>query len=79
MSDERDGYQSYLLRLWRVPYGGKWQWRASLEDPRTGERQVFAGLKQLFAFLSERDGSRAPTTTDTCREAARSAGPRAGG
>ena len=52
MSDERDAYQAYLLRLWGVPYQGKWQWRASLESPRTGERQVFATLEQLFAYLS---------------------------
>ncbi len=68
MSDERDGYQAYLLRLWRVPYRGKWQWRASLENPRTGERQVFASLEQLFAFLSERCSSQVPGTPDTCPE-----------
>jgi hypothetical protein len=54
MSDERDGYQVYLLRLWRAQCGGKWQWRASLESRHTGERQAFAGLEQLFAFLGER-------------------------
>jgi hypothetical protein len=68
MSDERDGYQAYLLRLWRVPWKGKWQWRASLESPRTGERQVFAGLEQFFAFLNERCGSQVPGTPDTCPE-----------
>jgi len=68
MSDERDGYQAYLLRMWRVPWKGRWQWRASLENPRTGERQVFAGLEQLFAFLSERCGSQVPGTPDTCSE-----------
>jgi len=54
MSDEPDAYQSYLLHLWRVPSQGSWQWRASLESPRTGERQLFGGLRQLFVFLSER-------------------------
>jgi len=58
MSDERDGYQAYLLRLWRAQCGGKWQWRASLESRHTGERQAFAGLEQLFAFLGERCDSR---------------------
>jgi hypothetical protein len=45
-------YRSYLLRLWRAetPDQG---WRASLEDPRTGERIGFAGLELLFAFLME--------------------------
>jgi hypothetical protein len=28
-------------------------WRASLEDSRTGERIGFANLEQLFAFLLE--------------------------
>jgi hypothetical protein len=54
MSDERDAYHAYLLRLWRVRCQGRWQWRASLESPRTGERQLFGGLSQLFAFLIER-------------------------
>jgi hypothetical protein len=54
MSDEPDAYQTYLLHLWRARYQGNWQWRASLESPRTGERQVFAGLQQLFAFVEER-------------------------
>jgi len=62
MSEERDAYQAYLLRLWRVPCQGRWQWRASLENPRTGERQLFAGLQQLFAFVAERcDGQESET------------------
>jgi hypothetical protein len=54
MSDEPDAYQTYVLRLWRAKCEGQWQWRGSLESRRTGERQVFAGLRQLFVFLSER-------------------------
>jgi hypothetical protein len=54
MSEERDAYQAYLLRLWRVPCQGRWQWRASLENPQSAERQLFAGLEQLFAFVEER-------------------------
>lgn len=54
MSDEHDGYQAYLLRLWRARCQGEWQWRASIESRHTGERQAFAGLEQLFAFLGER-------------------------
>ncbi len=62
MSEERDAYQAYLLRLWRVPCQGRWQWRASLENPRSAERQLFAGLEQLFAFLDERcDGQEMET------------------
>ena len=64
MNDETDTYQAYLLRLWRVPYQGRWQWRASLESPHMGERQLFAGLEQLFAFLAERCDGQAPGTPE---------------
>lgn len=42
------GYVAYLLRLWRVPDG---RWRASLDDPRTGERLVFGSLMHLRQHL----------------------------
>jgi hypothetical protein len=45
-------YRSYLLRLWCAETAGPC-WRASLEDPHTGERFGFASLEQLFAFLME--------------------------
>jgi len=45
-------YRSYLLRLWRAETSDPC-WRATLEDPRTGERIGFACLEQLFAFLLE--------------------------
>jgi len=45
-------YRSYLLRLWRSETLDP-GWRASLEDPHTGERIGFASLEQLFAFLME--------------------------
>ena len=60
MSEEPDGYQTYVLRLWRTRCQGKWQWRASIESPHTGERQVFANLEQLFAYLSEVCNSQVP-------------------
>jgi hypothetical protein len=62
MNEEPDAYQAYLLRLWRVRRQGRWQWRASLESPHTGERQAFGELAQLFAFLGERCEGRAPET-----------------
>lgn len=43
-------YRAYLLRLWRVAGA---QWRASLEDPRTGERRAFATLEQLWEYLAQ--------------------------
>lgn len=61
MNAEPDRYQTYLLRLWRVPRQGEWQWCASLESRQTGEHQSFAAVEQLFAFLSARcAGEEAP-------------------
>lgn len=45
-------YTSYLLRLWLEP-GDSGQWRAMLESPLNGERQGFASLEALFAFLEQ--------------------------
>ena len=55
MSEQRVRYQSYLLRLWRVP-GESGAWQASLEDPQTGERRGFASLDALCAFLRRQTG-----------------------
>ena len=47
------GYRSYLLRFWQEH--GESQaaaiWRFSLEDPLTGQRQGFASLDALTAWL----------------------------
>lgn len=64
MDDETDRYTAYLLRLWCTQSQGKWQWRASLESPQTGERQLFASLEQLFAFLRERCPNQAPNRSE---------------
>ena len=65
MRDEPDGYQVYLLRLWRAQIRGKQAWRVSTESPGTGERQSFASLEQLYAFLSARCERQAPDSTIT--------------
>jgi hypothetical protein len=54
---EKHDYLSYLLRLWwdGVEEGG---WRASLEDPHSGERIGFGNLADLAAFLENETGSR---------------------
>jgi hypothetical protein len=65
MSDERDGYQAYLLRLWRVPSQGRWQWRASLESPHTRERHTFASLERLSAYLTEQCDRQMPDRSET--------------
>jgi hypothetical protein len=51
MSERPRLYIAYLLRLWQVASDGAPAWRASLEDPRTGERLGFGSLEQLVAFL----------------------------
>ena len=49
-------YRAFLVRLWRVSAGGATTWRASVECPHTGERLGFAGVQDLFDFLSEQTG-----------------------
>jgi len=49
MEKQPGDYVSYLLRLWRTSKENPW--RASLEDPRTGERLGFGSLEALWEFL----------------------------
>ena len=46
-------YVSYLLRLWRETGAEEAQWRASLQNPHTGERTGLASIGDLLAFLEE--------------------------
>ena len=55
MTKEQPEYLSYLLRLRRVS-GQEVIWRASLEDPHTGELHNFASLEEAFDFLRGRMG-----------------------
>ena len=61
MSNECDRsptYLSYMLRLWQAgSRDGKSVWRASLENPHTGERLAFGGVEALVAFLVEKTDS----------------------
>ena len=56
-SAERDANaglgRSFLLRLWSSGELCNSAWRASLEDPHTGQRVGFASLDHLFAYLME--------------------------
>ncbi len=52
MEEPSPDYFSYLLRFWRT--GPDRPWRASLEDPRTGERWGFGSLEALQEFLRRR-------------------------
>jgi len=63
MLKARPDYQSFLLRLYRVRGEPGAQstptetiWRASLENPRTHQRQGFADLEELFDFLRHEIG-----------------------
>ena len=46
-------YLAYMLRLWSSEQGGRRVWRVSLESAHSAERQVFADLEALFAFLQQ--------------------------
>ena len=48
---------SFLLRLWQAESHGPLIWRASLQNPDTGERRVFASVADLLCFLEERYSS----------------------
>lgn len=62
----KKNYHSFLLRLWRVQVDGEPIWRASLENPFTGERKGFANLSELVVYLEAQvsdandDGGEAP-------------------
>ena len=43
------GYLAFLIRMWKDH--GASSWRASLENPHTGERASFAELSSLFEYL----------------------------
>ncbi len=53
MTEDQRQYLSYLLRIWHEHAGLEAVWRASLEDPQTGERLGFAGIVQLFEFVQK--------------------------
>ena len=60
------GYQAYLLRLWRE--GDHEPWRATLEDPHTGQRLGFAHIDRLVAYLKRQaheDDQEAGMDTDS--------------
>ncbi len=72
-------YRAYLLRLWQAGHPEnlasrptREEWRASLEDPHTGERLGFGSLAALFDFLEQQTGPAAEpvlrTTPDQRRE-----------
>jgi len=67
MAGTDQDYISYLLRLRRVKEGDRDVWRASLQDPQSGERISFASVDALVAFL--RDQIKEPPDTGGCVKA----------
>ena len=63
MNKGQGSYRSYLLRLWETKSSGERVWRASLQDPHTEECKGFASLTDLFTFLEQEIGERAPGQT----------------
>ena len=49
MTSSRDTYHAMMLRLWRDDHAK--QWRASIQDPHTGEKRRFANIEQFCAYL----------------------------
>jgi len=49
---QASGYLAFLIRMWKDR--GASPWRASIENPHTGERASFAELSSLFEYLEER-------------------------
>jgi hypothetical protein len=57
MPREQRDYLSYLLRLWLDDGETESAWRASLESSLASERQSFASLDDLCAFLWQQTGA----------------------
>jgi hypothetical protein len=64
MTKEQPDYLSYLLRLRRVS-GQEVTWRASLEDPHTGELHNFASLEEVVDFLQGQMGGESEPATSS--------------
>jgi hypothetical protein len=60
MSQDRPGYLSYLIRMWKSKTKLGWLWLGSLEDPGSGERRTFASLDHLIAFLRTQTDRQGP-------------------
>lgn len=60
--NEEQRYLAYMVRLWTVRRNGGRLWRASVEDVRTGERQAFADVAGLVAFLQAAMAEEPPAT-----------------
>ena len=55
-------YHSFLLRMWRDDFEG--DWRASLQDVKSGECHYFASLEAMINFLISKTGEAYPQLTN---------------
>jgi hypothetical protein len=69
-AQDRSGYLSYVLRLFRVDDEERPAWRISLQSSLTGEREGFASLDDLIGFLRREMGM----TSDAAGEGRRRSG-----
>ena len=44
-------YVAIMLRLWSLGEAETLLWRASLEDPHTGQVMAFSGFDEMVAYL----------------------------
>jgi len=60
-------YHSFLVRLWT---SGNWDstWHISIESSKTGEKQIFANLEDLYQFFSNLTGVSSLLIKDTERK-----------
>jgi hypothetical protein len=59
------GYKTYILRVWQVDRDAQPALVAVLEDCQTNERQAFADLSELPAFLEARGQAFPPSASHT--------------
>jgi hypothetical protein len=55
MTKNKNNYDSYLLRIWRVGTVEKRQWRITLEETLSGRVWNFPSLEALMAHLQGLD------------------------
>ena len=57
----------YVVRLWQSDLTEQATWRASVQNPGTEERHIFANLEEFFAFVEEQTRTAKVTSDDTLK------------
>jgi hypothetical protein len=55
----------YVVRLWQSDATDQKTWRASVQNPGSGERHIFADLEEFFAFVEEQTRATNAAPVDT--------------